>query len=383
MKHRMRKFMVLLLVLVVVSGCTTGGSKKIELPEDKFELVFALEGDKIELPMKLEDFEKLGWKTGDDLTTQIKPERSESISFTKGDTTVNTSVGNPSNNVITAKEGFIMGVAIEGSYDSKDKVPNIQLSGDLDFNSKKEDVVAKYGTPSESYVGKEKDYESLSYNKDKYGDSGYRFVFIDYDGKGMRLIEVRVSNAEMDSEVVNGINGEVSKDAPELHEKYKAPTALGDKWNSFTIKINDTVYQLPAPLPEFTKHAWTLVSNDETLAAGDSKSGVDLRYDNYTTRAGIMNYDSKENYYSNAFVISFTYEKDTSPFTFELPGGITQASTIEEVEAAYGKGKIDDTSSYRTRLEYGDYNAGIEFSFDKETKSISRMRITNEVKEFK
>ncbi|WP_159649011.1 hypothetical protein [Erysipelothrix aquatica] len=96
-----------------------------------------------------------------------------------------------------------------------------------------------------------------------------------------------------------------------------------------------------------------------------------------------MNYDSKENYYSNTFVISFTYEKDTSPFTFELPGGITQASTIEAVEAAFGKGKIDDTSSYRTRLEYGDYNAGIEFSFDKETKVMSRMRMTNEVKEFK
>ena len=384
MKQIMRKILVLFLVLGVLSGCTTSSkTKTIELPEDKYELVFALDGEKITLPMKFADFEAMGWKTGDDTSVQIKPDRREIISLSRDDLVVYANVSNPSNSVITAKEGFITGITVEGSHDAKDKVPNIQLSGNIDFNSKKEDIVAKYGTPSDTYMSKEKDYESLSYNKDKYGDSGYRFIFVDYDGKGMRLLEVGIFNIEMDSSVIDNINGDVSKDAPALHAKYKAPTTLGDKWNSFTIKINDVVYQLPAPLPEFTKNSWTLVSNDEVLPSGDSQSGLDLRYDNYTARVGVLNYDDNANYYSNSFVVVFAYDKETSPYTFELPGGVTQASTIEEVEAAFGKGKIDDTSSYRTRLEYGEYNAGIEFTFDKETKVMSRMRITNEVKEFK
>lgn len=384
MKHTLRKFLVLLLVLGVVSGCTTSGkSKKVELPEDKYELVFALEGEKIELPMKFSDFEALGWKPIDDTSIQIKPDRRELITFKKDDLQVSARVINPSNSVITAKEGYIFSLTMEGAYQSDDKIANVQLSGGLSFESKKEDIIAKFGEPSESHEGKDKDYESLTYNKDKYGDSGYRFVFINYDGKGMRLIEISIFNSELDDTVINEINGEVSKDAPAIHAKYKTPSALGEKWNSFTIKINDVVYHLPAPVPEFVKNSWTLVSNDEVLASGDSKSGVDLRYDNYTTRMGVLNYDNNANYYSNSFVVNFTYDKDTTPLKFELPGGITQASTIEEVEAAYGKGIIDDRSSYRTVLEYGEYNAGISFTFDKETNTMSKMRITNEVKEFK
>lgn len=92
----------------------------------------------------------------------------------------------------------------------------------------------------------------------------------------------------------------------------------------------------------------------------------------------LKNYNDTQSTYTGSYVDKITYStvQNMTP-AIELPGGITQNSTIEEVKAAYGEPTKEEKSTSFTTYTYGSYGKSLDISVSNTDGKITKIELFN------
>jgi glycosyltransferase involved in cell wall biosynthesis/predicted O-methyltransferase YrrM len=168
----------------------------------------------------------------------------------------------------------------------------------------------------------------------------------------------------------------VPTEFPDVVKNYNTPKNIGKELLSYQLKYGGNYYKLPAPIAEFEKNGWVLLSNSDIIVAGKrSAVGIELRKDNQILRTQIINYSEKGAPIGHCFITYIEYYNYGAEISLELPKGITERSTIEEVFKAYGDPTEVDESTNFKYYTYGKTFEGVTFVTS--GNEIVKIEVTN------
>ncbi len=138
---------------------------------------------------------------------------------------------------------------------------------------------------------------------------------------------------------------------------YTPPAALSGDWRDFTVAYAGVLYTLPAPVAAFLENGWTLRDSGEVPAAG-SLMRVCLQKGTQVLRTTLHNYSAAAQPLEGCFVTMVESTPMGANLPLALPGGVTEASGLAEIEAAWGPATEVDRTGYNTRDYYWLAGAG-------------------------
>lgn len=163
--------------------------------------------------------------------------------------------------------------------------------------------------------------------------------------------------------------------APEVVKNYNAPSDIGTDLYSFQLSYGGDLYKLPAPIAEFEKNGWTLDSDGkEVVDANDKRVLVRLQKDDQVMMTETINFSNKATSLKHTFVTYLEYDRNALQIPIELPLGITEKSSPEEIISAYGvPDEIHGPSELKSYV-FGEQYEGVTFWID-EQDEIMRVEI--------
>ena len=365
---RLLKSLALILSLIMVSSVlaacskaptkTTASSKnnrasKEGLAHDLYEYTISLEDQVYTLPVPFSEFAKNGWEGTNLDSKKLNPNYLIDETLSKGDITITVIFANFSTDILPYSECHVAGVTIDSNQ--QNNKAKLLLSNRITFGSSYSDVKKAYGEAVEE--NKNEDYISMY-----YGTGKYSYYKLSFNKKKLSGIEVR--NAVAPKNFSKGKN-DANTEMPDLVKKYEAPTSLGKDLSSYEFKLDGDLYKLPVPLVELEKNGWKLdIDTNEILSATHIVSGVTLKKGSNAITVDIRNYGTTGAPLKHCFITSVEYSKDSCQLPIELPGGISEKSTAEEVIAAYGEPEGNNNISGKTNILYGSYTSNALFVFE-------------------
>lgn len=132
---------------------------------------------------------------------------------------------------------------------------------------------------------------------------------------------------------------------------YVAPTELGATLDTLTLKLEGEYYQFPMPLSAFLENGWMIpdiYTSDELLNPGEGKEMVLENADGQILyKLLIWNLTDEPQKQEDTLVIRMLVTADQE-LDFELPEGISFASTEDELKAVTAEGSIIQNGNYTT-----------------------------------
>lgn len=358
------------------AGNTSEKASPTQLSNDIYSFQIKINDDLYSFPMKYSDFKSLGWTTVDEeLRSSLSPNQtSYPITFTNSGYNLdsNCCLGNLGINVSPYSDCYIYEFEF-GSADCTDTKATITLPSGIEYGkSTLSDINAAYGDPTSS-----KDIEDttiLTYFSEYFSE-----IELTIDKKTQILSGIRIQNFQKqeDAEQTN-----VSTDVPDIVKKYSAPTSIGDDISSFIVEYAEDLYQLPAPVSEFTKNGWKInEKSSDTNVAAQSTGYIELRKDNQTLEATVTNFSSEATTIENCFVLSVTGWEASTDLPISIPKGITRDMNESELKKAltdidYEESKSDLLTTYTIRNDQSSQD-GITIYVNPDTKKVSGIEVTH------
>lgn len=315
-----------------------------ELSEDLGDYMFELEGNLYQLPISYADFKEAGWEMD---PTRSGTEDDEIVAggydyyyLTNGISTINCEIFNASGNTKTAKECNIGALTVY----AKDNLDFCIAKG-IEPAASVEEVKAAFGTPSSSNTYDAT--ETLKYETDPNNYQEYVRFSCDSVKAANNYIELkRFVATENDTT-------EVSSEVPAYLSSYVAPTSLGTDPKAPIFELDGDLYRLPCPLSEFTNNGWEISAKEMDALGGQNREGycITLRKGEMTFSPELGNFEKTAQLLENCAVTGismddYTLKKVDNSF-FVMPGGLTIAATIPEVEAlGFSKEEYDSSVTY-------------------------------------
>jgi len=335
-----------------------------DLSDDLYSFMFSLNGVIYSLPFSYTEFEENGWG-GDDLDEDtLNPNQFSLVTpLTNGNYQISVSFINLTENVLSFSESNIGRITLD-AWNYNRGGAELIFPGGITMGSTYEEVIAAYGEPSSRREG------SLDVTL-TYSPNHYTGVEVRIDNDTNLVTSLRMENF-----VEREDSPDFEGDLPEVVLAYESPTDLGDDWRDFIVRFDGDLYQLPAPVAVFLENGWVIEGDaNEMVAAQSSRVGVRLRKGNQTMRTTVQNYDNSAQPIVNGFVTVIDYYHHDATLPIELPGGITEDSTIEEVIAAFGEPDRVEESSSLTFYTFGSIWQQISITINEETSEIQRLSV--------
>jgi len=337
------------------------------LSDDLFSFMFSLDGALFTLPFSFEELAAYGWEWDDPRSVSLRPnQRGASKRMRNEDgifwlTTVNTS-----SDVVYSHESNVGTISID-RFDFDRGGTALILPGGITIGSTYDEVLAAYGEPSER-----RPYSNTAMTRNLvYSVGAYATVTIAIDIETDIVFSLRMENV-FAREALPAFEG----DMPDAVLSYVAPTTLGDDWRDFVVRFDGDLYRLPAPVAAFIANGWILESDpSEMVNAQSSRVGVSLRKGNQVMRTTVHNYDNSAQPISHSFVTVIEFSHHAAVLPIELPGGITENSTEEEILAIFGGPSDAGDSATFHSITFGRIWQDVRFSFVTETGEIHSIRI--------
>lgn len=337
-----------------------------DLSEDIYSFMFGLNGATFTLPFPYAEFESNGW-VGEGLETQtLNPNQfTLSTQLNNADQRIFVSFVNTTDNITTLNESMVGRITID-EWEARSGV-ELVFPGNISIGSSYEDVIAAHGEPSERS-------ETGSTRRLDYSSSSRASVTISVD-----IESGLVNRIQMENFIAREISPAFEGDVPAAVSAYVAPTELGEDWRTFNVRFAGDLYSLPAPVAAFVANGWIIEGDpNEMVPARSSRTGITLRNGNQTMRTMVENYDDSAQPVANTFVTSVEFSHFGAVLPIELPGGITENSTIEEVLAAFGTpDRVEESASFRTYTFGSRVFERIEVGIRLETSEIHRIDVRN------
>jgi len=337
-----------------------------ELSDDLYSFMFSLNGVIYSLPFPFTEMEANGWG-GDDLEeTTLNPNQfSIATQLTNGNQQISVSFLNLTENVLSFSESNIGRITLDDwAYDRGGA--ELIFPGNIRLGSTYEEVIAAYGEPSQRR-------ESNLHTTLTYSANHYTGVEIRIDNETNLVTSLRMENfhERTDSPAFEG-------DLPDSVLAYVAPTDLGNDWSDFIVRFDGDLYQLPAPVAVFLENGWVIEGDpNEMINAQSSRVGVRLRKGNQTMRTTVQNYDDIAQPISHGFVTVIQFSHHDAVLPIELPGGITENSTIEEMIVAFGEPDRTEEGSMFETFWFGSIWREVVVSINVETGEIHSITVSH------
>ena len=340
-----------------------------DLSDDLYSFSFSINGDVYILPFEFSELGELGWDSDrDDLDelTLNPNQHTLGTELQNGDHLIRVAFVNTTENVLPLRESYVGSITIEERHANSGI--ELILPGGITFGSTMDEIIAVHGEPSEA----------------RGTDSS---TFLVYDVGSRSNIEFRfdaedqMTRIQMTNYFAREVSEEFEGDLPEVVQNYETPTDLGDDWESFIVRFDGDLYQIPAPVVVFVENGWIIDDDpNELIAAQSSNVRVTLRKGNQVMQTTVHNFADEAQPIAHGFVTKIEFSHRGAVLPIELPGGITEDSSREEVYAAFGE--PHDISEASTSISY-TYSAAssaldrVRITFDIETGEIRSIEVQN------
>ena len=324
-----------------------------ELPDDVYSFAAELDGVVYSLPAPYAVFAENGWSA---LKSDLDNESAaggggfELIEMIKGEHTIYMGFINNADSCMALSDCYI-GMLHVNETDAKNGTRMV-LPGGVTIGAGYDDIIDQYGPES-----KRADYDwgivSLRYTE---LDSGLE---IELDAESMLALNINYKHFARRVKLP-----EYTGTPPAIIGGYKTPDGLGGDWRALVCIYGGDPYRLPVPAAELLANGWVFVSDgNQMLAPKQYMEAVELRKDNQALETVMMNPDDKAQPLKYCFISELYYDKHNTKISLELPGGIDELSTVEEVIKAYGEPDfIDDSGSMFISYAYGTDEYGMYFT---------------------
>lgn len=371
---------------------------------------FELEGKHYRLPLQIEELEKNGWKF---LNDEDKKETIPGMTYVGAqfsmakDQTKQITVHllNASGDSKKASECRITGLEIR---ESSDNTVDFKTEAGIALGSSKDEVVKQYGELEDETTYLKYEFYKKITEIDPI--TQVQTVFSSLTNSDELNIQLndetnQVSSITMDYyKMYKEDETKVSK-RPKYLNNYLAPRKMSTSWNDTIIKVDGDLYQLPAPLSEFTKNGWKV---EEKNVPALNEQNITLKKSNCTLYAYVYNNSDYLVKAEDTYVTSVNMYINEDSLDFELAGGLNTKSKdadIMKVFPSFSKVKIEDKSgSYEENNTYyycydsesddshyktykvsninetdrEDNTVSVELGFDlAETDSVNSITVTN------
>lgn len=294
----------------------------VELPDELSSFSFSLWGEKYTLPMKATDFTALGWVSDGLDQMQIQPQSYiEDVTFSQADQEISADLVNMTDQVLTADQCFVGGIAVNASGKTADLY--MELPGDIVLRVATEaDVREAYGAPRDRY--EEGNTVSCTYT---FGVN--REAVLGFTDNVLTTVDLRDYTNPGGEESLEGAEQGTT---PEV-EAYQPPEQLSEELNDFTVLYAGSLYRLPAPVAAFEDNGWELNTeeSDEAVPAGEFGYAT-LEKDGQKLYTVVYNYGQGPTVSSNCFVTSVSGDMDTVKVPITVAGNISLGTSLEEFE---------------------------------------------------
>jgi len=328
-----------------------------------------------ELPAPFSEFEAHGWAIqeidGVAYTTQtLNPGRSgHTVRVSNGSGWAWFDFINKDELVLGYPDCMVTGLGVDTLTED---VARLVLPGNITLGCPEEDVLARYGEPTNT-SGDDK-YKTFSYSL-----GNFAYVYIDVEVKTGKVIYLALNNSTERTRLP-----EVKSRPPDVVKSYTAPVALGTSWDSFTIRFEGDLYHVPVPVCVLIDNGWVCISDENRMLQAYSREySFEIRKGNQILSAAISNTTDSQQPAKYCLVTALEYCRNTSRFPFELPVGITEDSSLEDFISVYGEPDSyneDSTFIYYTwqNDDYmNDYFECLTVAFDNETSAVYLMKLEN------
>lgn len=310
-----------------VSEAETVESADDELSDDVYSFQVKLNGEVYSFPMSYADFTAKGWECDEeDAATEVQPNTYGTVTFRNGYLSIYTDVLNLGINTAPASECSIGGFSMDDYQYEKAPETTLELPGGIVYGqSSLDDIIAAYGTPSDTYEGDL--YTKVSYEYDSYQDIN---LYVSTETGFLNEVDLR--NFIADKEANAAAAAEVSDEPTEAVLAYEAPAELGDDPLSFTVEFAGDLYQLPAPVSAFVENGWTIKpDNTESVVASGNSGWVTMMKDNQEFRTLARNVDKNAAVIENCFIRDIEANVNDCNVSLTVPSGITIGMSKDEL----------------------------------------------------
>jgi len=348
---------------------TANDDVKIEMSDNLFDFTFELEGVVYKLPCRYEDLTKNGWtisSTGYNSESKIAGKSYDSFNMSKDGRRITVYIYNMSGNVKPIKDCKIGGIECDAYYDV-----DFAVAQGITVKSTVDEIKTAFGVPG--YTSNGSDYDSLTYYAQK--DSSHNFVkfYVTKDGKYSTITLQNFIETEDDKTTT-------STERPAYLEEYKKPTVMGNDLKSAVVKIEEDLYQLPAPVSEFIDNGWEIIEQSGDVVAGGTDS-IRIEKNGKKLNLYIVNYAEYQTTVENCVVykVYVDYYNEVSVLVGSDAKSITVGTAKADIDAIvsddfdYYEGTYSHSYSYS---EYKEREFGISISVDKETGKVSSISIS-------
>jgi len=337
------------------------------LGDDLFSFMFSLNGVLYTLSTPFSELAADGWE-GEylDEVTVAPRTRSHGMDLRNGEQTIRVTFFNPTEEELPLSESVVRYIA---TWEHLHGRVQLVFPGNIAMGSTYEEVIAAFGEP-ENVI---EHYPSRNLSFSAEGISVSIAIHMETNlVTGLSMNDNRIVRERVE------IPQFAADDFPTSVLAYEAPTSLSDDLNSFIVKIDGDLYRLPAPMAVFLDNGWTY-SSGMYIGPASRGAGVGLIREGELLRTRLRNYDDERRPLAHTFVVrvDLDFSNPNRSISVELPGGITENSTMEEVMAVFGQ--PTDIAEYRGRRTYsfGQELAGIAFAVHIGTGEIQEIVITH------
>ena len=334
-----------------------------EMSDDLFDFTFKLEGKVYQLPCDFTALTSEGWTIsyGGTDEQQLASKSYVYLTMAKNGAKFTAYVYNLSGNAKAVKDckvGFI-------DFHSE---AGIELAKGITPLSTKEEVIAAFGEPTKETIYD--NYVHLAYTVDGKPDTFANFYCYTERPELFSRIEIKNFIATESDKT------ETNSELPAYLASYKAPTALGSDMTKGIVSIEGDLYQLPAPVSEFTAKGWSITSKPGYITSGGNDS-ITLERDGKKLRVTAMNFADYQTIPENCavtYVSVYTYDK----VDVKLPGNITIGSAGAEVEAAPLPADTNNNNGFYSYYNYDNgENYALNIRVDEDSDKVSYITLSD------
>ena len=305
-------------------------SEILELGDDLYSFKIKVDGVVYSLPVPFSELMENGWMAEGLEGEELLPGQWSSVFEVRNDEGHSLGVRfiNNTLDVITLEESEVMAIEHFNLFGLREI--DIVLPGGITMDSSLEEIIEKHGEPTEQ---RERTWHIFL----RYGSPACSFVEFQFDIETEELLGVYMTNQRRREE-----SPEFQGEIPDIIHDYVAPYQLGEDWQTFNVRIEGDLFQLPAPVMAFIDKGWEIVEDpNEIVAAQNWGPRIYLRRENQMMPILTHNYANTAQPVLHTFVVGVSQfqisDADGPPFQMELPGGVTNESTIDEVIAIFGE----------------------------------------------
>lgn len=349
-----------------------------ELSDDPYSFQISVGGEIYQLPMTFEQLVSYGWEYDGDVTQTLDPNQyTFSDVFKKGDAKIYAKICNFGADVMAIDKCTVGSLTFD-SMTVEDNQLGIFLPGGIEFlKSTKEDIVAAYGEPTDTYESDS--LITLTYTYDYHQEIKLN---ISVEKNVLDLIDIENLVPMEDSAAEDTA---VSDEVPEIISQYTAPTALGDDFTKFIVELDGDLYQIPAPVAEFEKNGWKIIedSSDSVIKAKDF-GWITLTKNNQKMRTSVQNYAPNATTINNTFVTKVVASDNEAKLPIKVQKGIERGMKQADVEKALsGVSYEEDESETFLYYEIAGPNSSLDavtILVNKETGVVGKIEVSNQPK---